>query len=105
MSYGKSLAPWMLPFAHRIEKILYYDWDPMRVGSVSQDTTYQRFVEQITLLALNQTPAADLADALWRIEERHLNVDSDPAPTVAIADKIRIEADQYLKSQRQNRSE
>lgn len=103
MDYGDGIADWMAPFAQRVDEILFYDWDPMRVSNWTQDGSYKKFVGQLTILALNQTKAADLAEALWRIEELYLKIETDQLPTVQVADKIRAEADQYLRALRKSR--
>ena len=103
MDYGDGIADWMVPFAQRVDEILFYDWDPMRVSNWIQDGSYKKFVGQLTILALNQSSASDLAEALWRIEELHLKIESDQEQTVQVADKIKTEADQYIKALRRRR--
>jgi hypothetical protein len=76
-----------------INDVLWRDWDPL---DVSDDPTtldtYKSYIPTILRLLLNESHPAEVADALWKIEEEELQLSISQADTVDAANMLVNEA-------------
>lgn len=72
----------------RIDKILWYDWDPISLNNVAPRDEYQAYIPEVYNLRKSGADRGEIAQHLLKLERDKMGMDGDLERCLKIADKI-----------------
>ncbi len=83
----KALSPEEKELYGRVDEILHYLWDPIRVAGIPQARgEYHAYVPQVFRLVLKNRPAEEIAEYLLGIEQNEIGLSPDPKRALRVAE-------------------
>lgn len=83
MELEEEKATWKL-----VDKILWYDWDPLGVNDVAPRNEYSNYVHVIVELLMDRRPEKEIAERLYKIATVTMGLVGDRDHCYEIARKL-----------------